>query len=76
MLHHEKIPSSLTFDEKLVKLIEHWIRHNNDHAATYRDWARKAGENKHPEVAALLEEAAQMTMEISRRFESAAKQID
>jgi len=38
--HNHEIHNSLTFDEKLVKLLEHWIKHNDDHAENYRDWAK------------------------------------
>ncbi|MBW2739526.1 MAG: zinc transporter, partial [Deltaproteobacteria bacterium] len=42
--HNHKKHISLTFDEKLVKLLEHWIKHNDDHAENYRDWAKKTKE--------------------------------
>jgi hypothetical protein len=73
--HHQESATPLSFEEKMSKLLNHWIRHNDDHADNYRQWARQAEENGHPEVAALLEEAARMTVEISGRFEAAAKMI-
>jgi len=30
--------------EKLRVLIPHWIEHNKEHAAEYREWAERAGE--------------------------------
>ena len=73
--HDHEIQSSLSFDEKMIKLIEHWIKHNDDHAATYRDWAKKAKEKKMDEAGSLLEDAAEMTLVISKKFEEAAELI-
>lgn len=28
--------------EKLKLLLNHWMEHNNEHAAIYKDWAEKA----------------------------------
>ncbi|MGQ9467624.1 MAG: hypothetical protein ACUVXE_10020 [Anaerolineae bacterium] len=30
--------------EKLRVLIPHWMEHNDEHAAEFRQWAQKAGE--------------------------------
>jgi len=74
--HDHEIKADLSFDEKMIKLLEHWIKHNDDHAQTYRDWAQKAkGKNK-KKAALLLEDAAEMTLLISKKFEAAAKLID
>ena len=79
MTHHHKhnheIQSPLTFDEKMIKLLEHWIKHNDDHAETYRDWAQKAKEKNMIEASSLLEDAAEMTLMISKKFEEAATLI-
>ncbi|OQY06406.1 MAG: hypothetical protein B6I22_05490 [Desulfobacteraceae bacterium 4572_123] len=78
--HHEHendhgAPGSLSFNEKMVKLLDHWVKHNDDHASNYRDWAAKARTENLSEAAALLEEAAAMTRQISEKFETAAKLI-
>ena len=70
--HHHEIQSTLSFDEKMIKLLEHWIKHNDDHAATYRDWAQKAKKKYMREASSLLEDAAEMTLKISKKFEEAA----
>ena len=76
MTHHHKhdheIQSTLSFDEKMIKLLEHWIKHNDDHAQTYRDWAQKAKEKNMREASSLLEDAAEMILMISKKFEEAA----
>ena len=64
---HEEIP----FDDKLVKLLSHWIKHNEDHALNYRNWAEKAKTNGNGQVAELLEEAAEMSLTINEKFEAA-----
>jgi len=73
--HDHDIASTLSFDEKMIKLLEHWVKHNDDHAETYRDWAKKAKEKNMNEAGSLLEDAAEMTLEISKKFEEAARII-
>ena len=73
--HDHEIASTLSFDEKMIKLLEHWVKHNDDHAETYRDWAKKAKEKNMNEAGSLLEDAAEMTLEISKKFEEAARII-
>ena len=58
---HDEIP----FDEKLTKLLSHWIKHNEDHALNYRNWAEKAKTNGNGQAAGLLEEAAEMSLAIN-----------
>ncbi|NNG02100.1 MAG: hypothetical protein HKM93_22135 [Desulfobacteraceae bacterium] len=73
--HHDSEDSSgveKTFDERLVVLLDHWIKHNDDHARNYMDWGRKAEEHQLSGVGALLNEAAEMTRAISEKFEKAA----
>ena len=71
--HGHETKSALSFDEKMIKLLEHWIKHNEDHARTYRDWAQKAKEKNKNEAAKLLEDAAEMTLLINKKFGSAVK---
>jgi hypothetical protein len=70
--HHET-KSTLSLDEKLIKLLEHWIKHNESHVETYRDWAQKAKADNMDKVSALIEEAADLTGPINKKFEEAAK---
>lgn len=74
--HNHETNTPLSFDEKMIKLLEHWIKHNDDHAQTYRDWAQKAKEKKKIKAALMLEDAAEMTLSISKKFESTIKLID
>jgi hypothetical protein len=70
--HHDHAHNSngtLSFEEKMIKLLEHWIKHNDDHAGSYRDWSTKAKEQGMQEAGALLEEVAEMTGSITVKFE-------
>lgn len=70
--HDHEVKSELTFDEKLIKLLDHWLKHNQDHAGTYGEWAERARQNQLDGVAALLEDVCGLTAEINTRIESAA----
>jgi len=70
--HHNEISSNLSLDEKLIKLLEHWVVHNNDHAKTYSDWSQKAKEKDYVKAGDLIKEAAEMTLAINSKFEQAA----
>ena len=71
--HHHDHDShgELPFDEKIVKMLSHWIKHNEDHASNYRNWAEKAKANGKDDTGVLLEEAADMSLAINDKFEAA-----
>jgi len=73
--HHHDTESPMSFDEKLLKLLDHWIRHNDDHAENYKTWAEKARENSMGEVASLLEDVADMSQALTQKFAAAAKLV-
>lgn len=74
--HHSHDSSSeLSFDEKMVKLLEHWIKHNIDHSETYKDWANKVKEKDMVKVNLLLKEAADITLKINNIFGEALNVI-
>jgi len=69
--HHDHDHDShgeMPFDEKLLKLLNHWIKHNEDHASNYRNWAEKAKANDQKKSAALLAEAAKMSLAVNDKF--------
>lgn len=72
---HSHTHSRLSFSEKLVKLLDHWIDHNDHHAEDYRKWAQDARENGYMQVADLLESAAELTGTISDRFREAGGKV-
>lgn len=69
--HHHDSVETLTLDQKMIKLVAHWVRHNDDHVANYRDWAKKAADAGRADVAAELEEAARVTGETTAIFKRA-----
>ena len=73
--HDHDVQSTLSFDEKMIKLLKHWIKHNDEHAETYRDWSQKAKQKEMNDTASLLDEAAEMTDRISKIFAQAAKSV-
>ena len=73
--HNYETYNSLTFDEKLVKLLEHWIKHNDDHAENYRDWAKKTKEKGMNDVGLVLEDVVGITELINNKFKKALKLI-
>ena len=68
---HNHGGTEMPFEEKIIKLLEHWIRHNEDHAKTYQEWADQAKQNQLEAVAALIEDVAEMNLEINKKFEQA-----
>lgn len=73
--HHHNEPSSLTFEEKLNKILQHWKKHNDDHAATYDDWAAQCEAHNLVEVGELLQEVARMTRQINQVFDNAKSKV-
>ena len=70
--NHQESSDTLSLEEKLSKLLDHWVQHNDDHAVNYRNWGSKAKVKGLDEVARLLEEAAQMTEKTGEVFKAAA----
>ena len=66
--HDHDSHSEMPFDEKLLKLLNHWIKHNEDHALNYRNWAEKAKANDQKKAAVLLAEAAEMSLAVNDKF--------
>ena len=69
--HSHETDPELPFAEKLGKILEHWLKHNEDHAKTYRAWAGRARENGMTSAADHLEAAARKTLEIGNTFQAA-----
>ncbi len=73
---HQDTQSELSFEDKLKRLLEHWIKHNDDHVRSYKDWAEKAKAENYPEVAASIEEAAETTRMITEKFKEAVRGVN
>jgi hypothetical protein len=73
--HHGHTQAALSFAEKLTKLLDHWIQHNDHHAEDYRKWAQEARQNDQAAVAEQLDAAAELTETITDRFRAAADSV-
>lgn len=73
--HPDESGGGLSLEEKLERLLNHWIDHNGDHANTYRDWAAQAEGHDLSRIGELLLKAAELTEEISRQFEAARQAL-
>ena len=61
---------------RLRKMVEHWVSHNEDHAASYRLWAGRAREAGCSEPGRILEEIASETIEQNKKFIKIIELID
>lgn len=73
--HHSDSHEELPLEQKLLKLLDHWVKHNTDHAVTYRNWAEKAKANGMSEVARLLEDAAKASLQVNDLFRQALDRV-
>ena len=75
--HHQKEQEggARTFEEKMAKLIDHWLQHNTDHAESYREWAEKARVHRQEGVGEILEDIAAATLALNRKFEEIGEKI-
>jgi rubrerythrin len=74
-LHHNHEASHSHSDtsesDKLIKMVEHWVHHNEDHSRSYRDWADRARALGHTEVGTMLDEVAETTRLQNEHFRKA-----
>lgn len=73
---HGHGPVEMPFSEKMAKLFDHWIKHNDDHAKTYQGWADQARQNQLARVAVLIEEAAAISLAVNEKFAQAKALIN
>ncbi len=73
--HDHNSQDEMPVDKKLVKLLDHWIKHNHDHALNYRNWAEKAKANGKENVGKFLLEAAQISLTTNELFEKALEEL-
>ncbi len=69
--HEHTASSPLSFEDKMARLLTHWIQHNNEHAENYRSWARQAADSHLDAVAEKLDAAARLTDQITSTFTDA-----
>lgn len=70
---HDTGSSEMSMPEKLEKMVAHWLKHNADHAQTYRQWAERARQANLSEVADILESVASESQAINGDLEKAGQ---
>jgi len=73
---HSPESAPMSFEDKTRKILDHWRRHNADHAKTYRDWAEKARDHGMDEVAGLIREIEEMTLAINAKVDAALEKLE
>lgn len=70
--HHAAGPQpQATLDDKLRVLLPHWVEHNAEHAADFREWAEKAHQAGLQGVAEEIELAAKQLGWVNEALEAA-----
>jgi hypothetical protein len=62
--------------KKLRVLLPHWIEHNDEHAAEFRNWAEKARVAGQEEVAEEIDLAAKQMGWVNEALRAALQQLD
>jgi len=57
--------------DRIEKIISHWIKHNDDHIQSYKDWSEKASQESLSEIADLLNEVASISLTINEKLKKA-----
>ncbi len=72
---HQEAGHALSFTEKGGKLLQHWRHHNEEHAQSFRHWADEFRAHRLDEVAALLDQAFDLSQKINDALSEAAAQL-
>ena len=62
--------------EKLKTLLPHWMKHNDEHAKTYKDWAEKMSSLGKKELSEVLEVIHQESEILRGHFQEAQRVVD
>lgn len=57
--------------ERLNTLLEHWIKHNESHIKSYKEWVEKLKDSEFSEVSQKIEEAAKITSRANEKIKEA-----
>ncbi len=68
---HENVSAEMSLEQKALKLLDHWIVHNDDHGTNYSQWAAKLRQGGHLGAAEALDQVGELTTRISRLFRQA-----
>mgnify|MGYP001025960870 CR=1 FL=1 len=73
--HSHGEAGEMPFNEKIARLLDHWVQHNDDHVRSYRQWAEKARSHGLAETAAALDKAAETTAAVTEAFHEARASV-
>jgi len=62
--------------EKLKKLLPHWMEHNDEHAKTYEEWAKKMSSLGEKELSEALRAIHHESLRLRTLFQEALKLVD
>ena len=62
--------------EKLKTLLPHWMKHNDEHAKTYKNWAEKMSSLGKKELSEVLEVIHQESEILRGLFQEAQRVVD
>ena len=72
--HHKDHGAALSFEEKLITILNHWIKHNEDHIKVYKEWSTKAKDKGLEKICPFMADAVEMTEGINLKFKEALKE--
>jgi hypothetical protein len=61
--------------EKLSKLLQHWMEHNDEHAEAYLDWSKKASSLGNKDLSSILKQISIETKKLNELFIKAIKAL-
>ncbi|MDY7031112.1 MAG: hypothetical protein SVY10_04280 [Thermodesulfobacteriota bacterium] len=61
--------------KKLSVLLDHWVKHNDDHVKEYRKWAEIADKEGLSQVEKNLRDAADLILQSSEKFHAAKRSM-
>ena len=74
--NHDQGPShELTLEQKLEKLLGHWINHNDSHKDTFFNWAQQAEDGGLEKIALNLKKAGELSQEVTMQLKDAFKNL-
>jgi hypothetical protein len=72
----EKEAVAVTEIEKLKKMTQYWISHNEEHARSYRLWAGRARDAGYEKPGEILEQIASEVVRLNERLMEVIQTID
>ncbi|MCP3943849.1 MAG: zinc transporter [Desulfobacteraceae bacterium] len=74
-IHSHDHGKEMTMEQKLDTLFSHWIDHNESHRDNFLSWAKKARTAGLIDVALSLEQAGDLSREVTKNLEAALAKL-